>query len=64
MFFDTWLPGFLSLDVVPGRVGVPKSMLSGFEAFEAPDAAEWTAHGYAVVNVDARGIFKSQGLQL
>ncbi|EXJ67439.1 uncharacterized protein A1O5_09452 [Cladophialophora psammophila CBS 110553] len=55
--------GFLGLDLVPGRVGIPKSMLSGFESFEAPDPAEWTAHGYAVVNVDARGIFKSEGNQ-
>lgn len=53
--------GFLSLDLVPGRVGVAKSALSGFESFEAPDPAEWTAHGYAVVNVDARGIMKSEG---
>ena len=27
--------GFLSLDVVPGRVGVPESALSGLESFEA-----------------------------
>jgi hypothetical protein len=53
--------GFLSLDLVPGRVGVPESALSGFESFEAPDPAEWTAYGYAVVNVDARGIMKSGG---
>ncbi|KAJ9615768.1 hypothetical protein H2200_001845 [Cladophialophora chaetospira] len=53
--------GFLSLDVVPGRVGVPESALSGLESFEAPDPAEWTAHGYAVVNVDARGIMRWNG---
>jgi uncharacterized protein len=40
---------------------VPASALSGFESFEAPDPAEWTAHGYAVVNVDARGTMKSGG---
>ncbi|KIY03521.1 uncharacterized protein Z520_00212 [Fonsecaea multimorphosa CBS 102226] len=53
--------GFLGLDLVPGRVGIPKSMLSGLESFEAPDPAEWTAHGYAIVNIDARGSFKSEG---
>lgn len=53
--------GFLSLDLVPGRVGVPKTALSGFESFEAPDPAEWTAYGYAVVNIDVRGIMKSGG---
>jgi predicted acyl esterase len=47
--------------MIPGRVGIPKSQLSGFESFEAPDPAEWTAHGYAIVNVDARGIFGSGG---
>jgi predicted acyl esterase len=47
--------------MIPGRVGIPKSQLSGFESFEAPDPAEWTAHDYAIVNVDARGIFGSGG---
>jgi predicted acyl esterase len=36
-------------------------MTSGFEDFEGPDPAEWTSHGYAVINIDARGVFKSQG---
>ncbi|KAN0104342.1 alpha/beta-hydrolase [Hyaloscypha variabilis] len=53
--------GYFSLDMIPGRVGIPKSQLSGFDSFEAPDPAEWTAHGYAIVNVDARGIFGSGG---
>ncbi|KAJ5901239.1 alpha/beta-hydrolase [Penicillium tannophilum] len=53
--------GHFNLDVVPGRVGVPKSRVSGFEKFEAPDPAEWTARGYAIVNVDARGVYDSEG---
>ena len=53
--------GFFSLDLIPGRVGIPKSILSGYEKFEAPDPAEWVQHGYAIVNVDARGAFKSEG---
>ncbi|CAG8908896.1 unnamed protein product [Penicillium egyptiacum] len=44
-----------------GRVGIPQSMLSGFENFEALDPADWTARGYAIVNVDARGVFDSDG---
>ncbi|OJJ07753.1 hypothetical protein ASPVEDRAFT_57030 [Aspergillus versicolor CBS 583.65] len=53
--------GFLTLHLVPGRVGVPQSRLSGYESFEAPDPAEWTARGYAVANVDIRGFFDSTG---
>ena len=53
--------GFFQLDLVPGRVGVPQSRLSGLEKFEGPDPAEWTQYGYAVVNIDARGIFMSEG---
>ncbi|KAJ5655350.1 hypothetical protein N7507_007300 [Penicillium longicatenatum] len=53
--------GILSLDVTEGRVGIPKDRLSGFESFEAPDPAEWVPYGYAVVNVNARGILGSTG---
>ncbi|KPI42094.1 uncharacterized protein AB675_5452 [Cyphellophora attinorum] len=53
--------GFFSLDLVPGRVGVSQDRLSGFECFEGLDPAEWTARGYAIVNVDARGAFGSEG---
>lgn len=53
--------GFNPLDMVPGRIGVPQSRLSGFEKFEAPDPAEWVGRGYAVVNVDARGVYDSDG---
>lgn len=49
------------MDIVPGRVGVPQSKLSAFESFEAPDPAEWTARGYAIVNVNSRGAFDSEG---
>ncbi|KAF5238961.1 hypothetical protein FANTH_10133 [Fusarium anthophilum] len=53
--------GFFCLDLLPGRVGVPKSRVSGYEKFEAPDPAEWTARGYAIVNVDVRGSWDSEG---
>lgn len=53
--------GHADITISPYRAGVPLNMLSGFQSFEAPDPAVWTAFGYAVVNVDARGIFKSGG---
>jgi hypothetical protein len=40
--------------VAPGAV-------SGLQRFEGPDPAYWCHHGYAVVNVDARGTFYSEG---
>ena len=49
------------LDDVPMRSGVPQSMTSGLEKFEAPDPAYWCAHGYAVVNPDKRGAYLSEG---
>ncbi|KAI0603902.1 Peptidase-S15 domain-containing protein, partial [Pyrenophora tritici-repentis] len=49
--------GLFDLDLIPGRAGIPRSAVSGFQSFEAFDPAEWVAHGYAVVNVDARGVF-------
>lgn len=42
-------------------MGIPKERLSGFESFEAPDPAEWVPYGYAIVNVNARGILGSDG---
>jgi len=47
--------------LVEGRVGIPKERLSNYEKFEAPDPAEWTARGYAIVNVDNRGSWDSEG---
>lgn len=49
------------LDDVPMRSGVPQSMTSGLEKFEAPDPAYWCARGYAVVNPDKRGAYRSEG---
>ena len=46
---------------MPGRLGIPDNSLSGYEKFEAPDPAEWTARGYAVVNIDSRGAWDSEG---
>lgn len=49
------------LDDVPMRAGVLQSMTSGLEKFEAPDPAYWCARGYAVVNPDKRGAYRSEG---
>lgn len=55
--------GFWTLDnpIFPRRFGVPKGALSGLESWEAPDPAYWCAQGYAIVQVDARGVFDSEG---
>ena len=56
-----FLAGLDVLEMIPGRLGVPKSRLSGFQKFEAPDPAKWTGRGYAIVNPDARGAYDSEG---
>jgi hypothetical protein len=53
--------GYQSLDAVPFRAGIPKSWTSDLEKFEAPDPAEWCPRGYAIVNVDPRGVGDSDG---
>lgn len=62
----SWSPygkqvGIIILDDIPQRAGIPKSWLSGLEMFEGPDPSYWCARGYAVINVDARGAFNSEG---
>lgn len=49
------------LDDVPMRAGVPMNATSGLEKFEGPDPAYWVANGYAIVNVDKRGAYMSEG---
>ncbi|OQV07088.1 hypothetical protein CLAIMM_11572 [Cladophialophora immunda] len=56
--------GFQSLDRVPWRAGIPKDWTSDLEKFEAPDPAEWCPRGYAIVNIDVRGTFDSEGDQV
>lgn len=52
---------YITLDDIPGRNGVPKDALSGLQSWEAPDPAWWVDHGYALANVDIRGIGMSEG---
>lgn len=40
---------------------MPYAKLSGLQKFEGPDPAFWCANGYAVLNVDIRGINASEG---
>ena len=44
-----------------GLVGLGNDVVSGLEKFEGPDPAYWCAHGYAVCNVDVRGVVDSEG---
>ena len=53
--------GVSVLDDFPFRAGVSKECLSDYQKWEAPDPAYWCSHGYAVVNPDARGAYKSEG---
>ncbi len=52
--------GAVKYDIFP-RHGVDPSWVSRHTGFEAPDPAYWTQHGYAVINVDPRGLWNSQG---
>jgi hypothetical protein len=54
-------PCFQILDRVPWRAGIPRDWTSDLEKFEALDPAEWCPRGYAIVNVDSRGVFDSDG---
>ena len=53
--------GEFVLTKFPNSFGVPKTSLSGLQAWEANDPAYWCNHGYAIVQVDARGAFDSEG---
>jgi len=61
LFHTEYLSGFQSLDRVPWRAGIPRDWTSDLEKFEALDPAEWCPRGYAIVNVDSRGVFDSDG---
>jgi hypothetical protein len=43
------------------RLGIPRNATSGMQAWESPDPAHWVPYGYAVVNVDPRGAYMSEG---
>ena len=43
------------------RLGIPKSWTSGLETFEASDPGFWVPNGYAICNIDIRGVDMSEG---
>lgn len=47
--------------MTPWNLGIPDGTLSGLEKFEGPDPAEFVHRGYAIVNIDSRGAFDSEG---
>lgn len=47
-------------DLFPNN-GVDPGWVSQYAGFEAPDPVYWCAHGYAVINVDPRGMWNSEG---
>lgn len=44
-----------------GKAGVPEGAVSAHATFEGPDPRFWDPRGYAVVNVDLRGMYHSEG---
>ena len=42
-------------------MGVPPKTVSSYAKFEAPDPGYWCHYGYAVANVDPRGVGNSEG---
>lgn len=52
------------LDDTPNHAGVPMLATSGLQKFEGPDPAYWVNHGYAIINPDVRGAYKSEGVIL
>lgn len=56
--------GYWTLDnseMFPNRFGVKRGVVSGLQSWEGNDPAYWCNHGYAVVQIDARGAFNSEG---
>ncbi|KAL4807426.1 hydrolase CocE/NonD family protein [Aspergillus unguis] len=54
-------PNRYNFDCREWRCGVPRKSVSGLEVFEGPDPAYWCFHGYAIVCVDMRGTWNSDG---
>jgi predicted acyl esterase len=56
--------GIQSLKLMtPWDLGVQTGdALSGLEKFEAPDPADFVPRGYAIINIDSRGAYESEGV--
>jgi predicted acyl esterase len=53
--------GYISLDIMPNHANVLPEWISGYQTFEASDPFYWCGAGYAIINVDMRGIGMSEG---
>jgi predicted acyl esterase len=56
----SWSP-YGKIIPTPPAIGVPVEWVSGLNKFEGPDPAYWCNHEYAVINVDVRGAYGSEG---
>lgn len=56
----SWSP-YGKIIPTPPTIGVPVEWVSGLNKFEGPDPAYWCNYGYAVINVDVRGAYGSEG---
>lgn len=45
----------------PFHCGVPPSTVSSLQKWEGPDPAFWCSYDYAIINVDIRGTYTSEG---
>jgi uncharacterized protein len=52
--------GPVKYEIFPNH-GVDPAWVSKYAGFEAPDPLYWTRYGFAVINVDPRGMWNSQG---
>lgn len=52
------------LDDTPNHAEIPMEDTSGLQKFEGPDPSYWCNHGYAIINPDVRGAYKSEGVIL
>jgi uncharacterized protein len=57
----TYGPGGKRNKSLNSVIFTPDASTSGLQARLAQDPAAWVPHGYAVVNVDARGAYRSEG---
>jgi len=52
---------YMTLEMIPNRADVPKSWNTGFQTWEGAEPGYWCNKGYAVVNMDIRGVGMSEG---
>jgi uncharacterized protein len=61
---ERWMPGWMlagKQPPEPGKCAVYPDAVSRYTKAEGPDPLYWCKHGYAIINPDARGAYKSEG---